>query len=360
MDEGKLDPWGNSAPYFFILAPLTAFISLPFTPCFFHLPTSLLPTFCPLPPHSLTHTPPYRLPSMQIRRRQPNPTIAVEFVRYQAQLQDAEPRHILEEIVWQKEKEVDKMRERLPLIELQQQAKTAPPVRDFLAALKSAPSHPALIAEVKKASPSKGVLREDFDPVAIAQSYAQGGAACISVLTDEKFFQGSFENLKQIREAIDLPLICKDFIIYPYQIYLARNNGADAILLIAAILPDKDLQYFLKIARVLGMTALIEVHTLAELDRVLALEGATLVGINNRNLENFTVDLQTTEDLLAARSEEIRAREILIVSESGLHTPAELERVRQAGAGAVLIGESLVKQPDLQQAVEAILVNSRR
>jgi indole-3-glycerol phosphate synthase len=297
---------------------------------------------------------------MQIRRRQPNPTIAVEFVRYQAQVQDAEPRHILEEIVWQKEKEVDQLRERVPLIELQNQAKTAPPVRDFLAALKAASSHPALIAEVKKASPSKGVLREDFDPVTIAQAYAEGGAACISVLTDEKFFQGSFNNLKRIREAIDRPLLCKDFIIYPYQIYLARNSGADAVLLIAAILSDKDLQYFLKITRVLGMTALIEVHTLAELDRVLALEGATLVGINNRNLENFTVDLQTTEELLTARGEEIRSRGILMVSESGLHTSSDLERVHQAGAGAVLIGESLVKQPDPRQAVEAILVNSRR
>nr|WP_088890409.1 indole-3-glycerol phosphate synthase TrpC [Leptolyngbya ohadii] len=297
---------------------------------------------------------------MQIRRRQPNPAIGVEYVQYQVPLDDAVPQNILEEIVWQKEKEVDRLRERVPLIELQTQAKTAPPVRDFLVALKSASSNPALIAEVKKASPSKGVLREDFDPVAIAKSYAQGGAACLSVLTDEKFFQGSFNNLKRIREVVDLPLLCKEFIIYPYQIYLARNHGADAILLIAAILSDKDLQYFLKIARVLGMTALVEVHTLAELDRVLQLEGVTLIGINNRNLEDFKVDLQTTEDLLAARGEEIRSREILVVSESGLYTPADLERVRQAGAGAVLIGESLVKQPDPGEAAAAILVNSRR
>jgi indole-3-glycerol phosphate synthase len=283
---------------------------------------------------------------IQIRRRHPSPEIAVEFVRYQAKVSDLEPLNILEEIVWQKEREITQQREKTPLIELQKQIANLPPTRDFVGALKQGKTQPALIAEVKKASPSKGVLREDFDAVAIAQSYQSGGASCLSVLTDEKFFQGSFTNLKNVRAVVEIPLLCKEFIIYPYQIYLARIHGADAVLLIAAILEDKDLQYFLKIAKALGMAALIEVHTLAELDRVLALDGVTLVGINNRNLENFSVDLQTIEEMMAARGAQLKAREILVVSESGLHQPEDLQRVQRAGASAVLIGESLVKQPD--------------
>jgi indole-3-glycerol phosphate synthase len=283
---------------------------------------------------------------IQIRRRHPSPEIAVDSIRFQAMVSDLEPLNILEEIVWQKEKEIAQQRERTPLLELQKQIANLPPTRDFVGALKSGKTQPALIAEVKKASPSKGLLREDFDAVAIAQSYQAGGASCLSVLTDEKFFQGSFTNLKNIRGAVEIPLLCKEFIIYPYQIYLARIHGADAVLLIAAILEDKDLQYFLKIAKALGMAALIEVHTLAELDRVLALDGVTIVGINNRNLEDFSVDLQTSEDILTARGDQLKAREILVVSESGLHQPEDLQRMQRAGASAVLIGESLVKQPD--------------
>ncbi|MBD2431844.1 MULTISPECIES: indole-3-glycerol phosphate synthase TrpC [Fischerella] len=288
---------------------------------------------------------------MQIRRRPPNPTVAVSNLRYQVATPDAEPKNILEKIVWQKEEEVDQMREKQPLQELQKQALTAPPTRDFVAALRDGKTKPALIAEVKKASPSKGVIREDFDPVAIALQYQQGGASCISVLTDEKFFQGSFDNLAKIRATVDLPLLCKEFIIYPYQMYLARVLGADAVLLIAAILSDQDLQYFVKIANALKMAALIEVHTLAELDRVLAIDGVSLVGINNRNLEDFTVDLQTTCHLLSARGKNLQERNILVVSESGLHTPDDLNVVEKAGASAVLIGESLVKQPDPEIAI---------
>lgn len=283
---------------------------------------------------------------MQIRRRQPNPAIAIQELQYQVKLPDAAPRHILEEIVWQKEVEVDQMRERLPLVELQAKVKTLPPPHNFLAALKQGKTQPAVIAEVKKASPSRGVIRPNFDPVAIAQSYEQGGATCLSVLTDQKFFQGSFEYLAQIRATTTLPLLCKEFIIYPYQMYLARLKGADAVLLIAAILPDKDLQYFIKIAATLGMTPLIEVHTLEELDRVLALNGVTLVGVNNRNLEDFSVDVQTTCSLLAQRRESLHAQGIFVVSESGLHSPADLRLVAEAGAGAVLIGESLMTQPE--------------
>lgn len=295
---------------------------------------------------------------MQIRRRPPNPAVDLQILRYQVALPDSEPRHILEEIVWHKETEVDRLRESLPLIELRKRVEAAPPPRDFLAALRSGKTRPALIAEVKKASPSKGIIREDFDPVAIAKSYYQGGASAISVLTDQKFFQGSWENLARVRAAIDLPVLCKDFIIYPYQIYLARSYGADAVLLIAAILSDQDLQYFVKIAKALSMTPLIEVHTLHELDRVLALDSVTLVGINNRNLEDFSVDLQTTCQLLETRGNPLQERGILVVSESGLHAPADLERVASAGAAAVLIGESLVKQPDPAEAIANLFSSS--
>lgn len=283
---------------------------------------------------------------MQIRRRPPNPVVSVQELRYQVAVPDAAPRHILEKIVWHKEGEVEQLRERQPLLELQKQVRDLSPPHNFLAALQAGKTQPAVIAEVKKASPSKGVIREDFDPVAIAQAYEQGGATCLSVLTDAEFFQGSFDNLARIRAVTPLPLLCKDFILYPYQMYLARLHGADAILLIAAILSDKDLQYFIKIAHSLGMTPLIEVHTLEELDRVLGLEGVRLVGINNRNLEDFSVDLQTTCQLLAERRDLIQARGITVVSESGLFTATDLHQVANAGAQAVLIGESLIKQPD--------------
>lgn len=296
---------------------------------------------------------------MQIRRRPPNPAVAVKELRYQVAMPDSSPRNILEEIVWYKETEVTQMRERLPLAELQRQIGDAPAPRDFIAALRSGKTKPALIAEVKKASPSKGVIREDFDPVAIATAYQTGGASCLSVLTDEKFFQGSFENLAKIRAAVDLPLLCKEFIIYPYQIYLARLKGADAVLLIAAILADQDLQYFVKIANALRMTALIEVHTLEELDRVLAIPGVNLIGINNRNLQDFSVNLATTKEILAARREQLENLGIVVVSESGLHTANDLSLVAGAGADAVLIGESLVKQPDLAAAIAALFAKTQ-
>ena len=295
---------------------------------------------------------------LKIRRRPPNPPVDVKSLRYQVTVPNAEPHHILEEIVWHKETEVANMREKVPLVELQRQMDLAPPPRNFLEALRKAAKKPAVIAEVKKASPSKGIIREDFDPVAIARAYQEGGATCISVLTDKKFFQGSFENLALAREAVDIPLLCKEFIIYPYQIYKARLAGADAVLLIAAILSDRDIQYFVKISKVLGMTALVEVHSLEELDRVLAIEGVSLLGINNRNLEDFSVDLETTCNLLRERDQELRQKDILVVSESGLHTPADLSKVALSGAGAVLIGESLVKQPDPQAALKKLVEGS--
>lgn len=292
--------------------------------------------------------------TLQIRRRHPNPSVQADTCSYQVPIPGAEPQHILEEIVWHKETEVERWRSVRTLIDLRRAVQEKPAALDFVGALRSGKTQPALIAEVKKASPSKGVICEDFDPEAIATAYAQGGASCISVLTDAKFFQGSFEILDRVRATVDLPLLCKDFVIYPYQIYKARAHGADAVLLIAAILQDRDLSYFLKIARTLGMAALIEVHTLEELDRVLAIDGVELIGINNRNLEDFSVDLATSEALIAARRDAITAKNITLVSESGLHTPADLDRVATAGANAVLIGESLVKQADPQAAIAAL------
>ncbi|MBE9215462.1 indole-3-glycerol phosphate synthase TrpC [Plectonema cf. radiosum LEGE 06105] len=265
------------------------------------------------------------------------------------------PRHILEEIVLYKKQEVTQMRLNLPLAEVQQQVKNAPEVRDFLQALQNNSHCPSLIAEVKKASPSKGIIREDFDPINIAQAYERGGAACLSVLTDSKFFQGSFDNLRKVRKNVELPLLCKEFIIDLYQIYLARTAGADAILLIAAILSDVQLKDFLRVIHSLKMTALVEVHTDKELDRVLRLSDIKLVGINNRNLKNFTVDLATTEQLISQRKSQLQSFGITVVSESGIYTPEDLTFVNQTGARAVLVGESLVKQPDVEEAVRKLL-----
>ena len=294
--------------------------------------------------------------SNKIRRRPPNPAIAVASLRYQIAVPDGEPRNILEKIVWHKETEVRREREQVSLQELQRQVKALPPTKGFVEALRQqADRRPAIIAEVKKASPSKGVIRSDFDPVAIARSYESGGATCLSVLTDSEFFQGSFDYLRQIRQAVALPLLCKEFIIYPYQIFKARIAGADAVLLIAAILSDQDLIYFTRIARALGMAALVETHTPEEFERVIRLEGIQLIGINNRNLEDFSVSLETTEQILAVYSKDIAQKQVLIVSESGLHTPQDVDRVMAAGAQAILVGESLVKQADPGGAIAPLL-----
>lgn len=268
----------------------------------------------------------------------------------------AAPEHILDEIVQYKMQEVAQMRQKLSLAFLQKELTTAPPVRDFLAALQQSPYQPSLIAEVKKASPSRGVIRQDFDPVEIARAYERGGAACLSVLTDEKYFQGSFKYLRAIRAQVGLPLLCKEFIIDPYQIYLARVSGADAVLLIAEILSNKELQAFLRVINHLGMTALVEVHTLSELDRISTLEDLRLVGINNRDLTNFTVDVGITEQILTQRQKILQNSEITVVSESGLYTNKDLSTVAEAGARAVLVGKSLVKQNNVEQAVRTLLI----
>ena len=292
---------------------------------------------------------------MEIRRRPPNPAVKVAFLEYAIPHDDAEPRHILEKIVWEKDREVASARERVALVQLKKQVAELPAPRDFLAALKASCRKPAVIAEVKKASPSKGVIRENFDPEAIAKGYAAGGASCLSVLTDKQFFQGGFEVLVQVRQVVDLPLLCKDFILSPYQLYQARAAGADAALLIAAILTDQDLAYLLKVAGSLGLAVLVEVHDAEELERVLALEGVQLIGINNRNLATFHTDLATTEQLTSLYGEQIRAKGCLLVSESGLFSRDDLDRVQSAGADAVLVGESLMRQEDVTAALETLI-----
>jgi indole-3-glycerol phosphate synthase len=292
---------------------------------------------------------------MEIRRRPPNPSVRVAHLEFGTPHPEESPRHILEEIVWEKDREVTAARERVSLESLKQQVADLPPTRDFLAALRASCRKPAVIAEIKKASPSKGVIREDFDPVAIARGYEGGGASCLSVLTDKRFFQGGFEVLVAVREAVELPLLCKDFILTPYQLFQARAAGADAALLIAAILTDQDLSYLLKVARGLGLAVLVEVHDAAEMERVLQLEGVTLIGINNRDLASFTVDLATTEELMAAFGERVRGRGALLVSESGLFSRQDLDRAVGAGADAVLVGEALMRQDDVTAALETLI-----
>ena len=263
--------------------------------------------------------------------------------------------HILQKIVNHKRREISQRQQQLSLTELKQKIDNAPEVRDFVKALQQNYVRPSIIAEVKKASPSKGVIRHDFEPTAIAKAYERGGASCLSVLTDSEFFQGSFENLQLVRSSVSLPLLCKEFVISPYQIYLARHSGADAVLLIAAILSDSEIQDFLALIHFLGMNALIEVHTLAELDRVLQLKDVCLLGINNRNLEDFSVNLSTTQNLIRQRQQELNSRNITLVSESGIKTTADLNEVAKAGAKAVLIGESFMRQTDVERALKNLL-----
>ncbi|TGG76953.1 MAG: indole-3-glycerol phosphate synthase TrpC [Aphanocapsa feldmannii 288cV] len=292
---------------------------------------------------------------MEIRRRRPNPKVKVAFLEYATPHPEAQPRHILEQIVWQKNEEINQSRQRLPLDRLREQVAELPPPRDLPGALRRAAVRPALIAEIKKASPSKGVIRPDFDPVAIARGYVAGGASCLSVLTDRSFFQGGFEVLAAVRRSVDVPLLCKDFLISPYQLYQARAAGADAALLITAILGDQDITYMLRAARTIGLDCLVEVHDEQELERVLAIDGVTLIGINNRDLRSFTTDLDTTERLLDRYGDELRARGVLPVSESGLFSRADLDRVQAAGATAVLVGEALMRQGDVEQAVARLI-----
>ena len=292
---------------------------------------------------------------MQIRRKPPSPKVRVSYLEYGVPLPDEKPQHILEEIVWAKDREIAIARERVPLAKLKEQVALLPAPLDFVAALKAACLKPAVIAEIKKASPSKGVIRENFNPVAIAKEYASAGASCISVLTDKQFFQGGFDVLVQVREVVNLPLLCKEFILSPYQLYQARAAGADAVLLIAAILSDQDLAYLLKAAKALQLAVLLEVHNAEELERALALDGVQLIGINNRDLASFHTDLATTEQLTAIYGSQIRAKGCLLVSESGLFSRDDLDRVQTAGADAVLVGEALMREEHIADALHALI-----
>lgn len=253
---------------------------------------------------------------------------------------------ILQKIVAVKHEEIAAARKKKPLEAVREDAESRLLTRDFEGALRAkvAAGQAAVIAEIKKASPSKGVLREDFIPADIAQSYAEGdgqvSAACLSVLTDRQFFQGSADVLKQARASCDLPVLRKDFMVDPYQVYEARAMGADAILLIAACLDDVQMADLEAIARGLNMAVLVEVHDRDELLRALRLK-TPLVGINNRNLRTFEVSLQTTLGLLP----EVPA-DRLLVTESGILGRADVQAMRAAGVNAFLVGEAFMRQPE--------------
>ena len=255
---------------------------------------------------------------------------------------------ILDRIVATKRGEVAASKSVRPESQLRDSLANAPPVRDFFAAL-AADGPIKLIAEVKKASPSKGVIRADFCPVDIATTYAANGATCISVLTDAPYFQGSLEYLRNIRAAVDVPLLRKDFILDEYQLVEGRLVGADAVLLIAECLDDCQLRKLHNATIELGMTPLVEFYDPENLPRVLA-AGATLIGVNNRDLRTFHTDLDHT----------IRMREqipdhCLLVGESGIHSRADVQRLAAAGVDAILVGEHLMSQPDIGAAVRELM-----
>ena len=255
---------------------------------------------------------------------------------------------ILDEIVAYKKEELAETKRGASLADQKKRAADAGPLRGFGAAL-TATGGIKLIAEVKKASPSKGVIREDFDPVGIAATYQEAGATCLSVLTEKKYFQGSLESLGAIRRAVGLPLLRKDFIVDEYQIFEARAAGADAILLIAACLDRRQLEDYLGIAGNLGLDILVESHTVKELDKTLH-AGARIVGINNRDLTRFTVSLQTTFDLLQDIPDDR-----VVVSESGIQSRDDVVRLEKAGVDAVLVGESLMREKDMGRKVKELL-----
>ena len=292
---------------------------------------------------------------MEIRRRPPNPSVKVENLEYAITHKDSEPRNILEKILWEKSREIEIERQRVSLDKLQSQIQSLPNTKQFIKALKNSKSKPSIIAEVKKASPSKGIIRSDFDPISISRKYKDGGATCLSVLTDKKFFKGGFDILVQVRKEVNIPLLCKDFILYPYQLYQARASGADAVLFIMAILSDQDLKYLNKIALSLGLDVLVEVHDSNEMKRAINLGIFKLIGINNRDLTTFKVDLSTTETISKEFKSDLNNKEIVLVSESGLFNRNDLDRVLKVGASAVLIGEALMRENDIEAALKNLI-----
>tara|TARA_Y100000589_G_scaffold287021_1_gene287503 strand:- start:619 stop:1506 length:888 start_codon:yes stop_codon:yes gene_type:complete len=292
---------------------------------------------------------------MEIRRKPPNPKVRVDNLEYAIPHPSSEAKNILEEIVWHKDIEINNFKKSLPLNDLIKQTDNIPTTKGFINGLIRSRIKPAVIAELKKASPSKGVIREDFDPHEIVSIYERSGASCISVLTDKKFFQGGFEILKSVRGFTDLPLLCKDFIISPYQVYKARISGADAILLIAAILTDSDLIYLKKIADQLKMDVLVEVHNLEEMGRVLSLDIFKLVGINNRDLKTFQTDLKVSVEIMKQYSNYSSQNKVIFISESGIKNPDDLKILKDVGIRGVLIGESFMKEKDIDLAIKKLL-----
>ena len=258
---------------------------------------------------------------------------------------------VLERICATKREEVARAKSARPLPEFERAARAAPPPRGFIAGLKRtvAAGRYGLIAEIKRASPSAGLIRPDFDPAALARAYARGGASCLSILTDEPYFQGKPDYLVAARLATALPVLRKDFLLEPYQIVESRAMGADCVLLILAALTDAEAATLERAARDLGMDVLAEVHDRGELERALRLD-TPLIGINNRNLKTLKVDLTTTEAL----SRDF-PKERVIVSESGLNSPADLARMANCGARCFLVGESLMRKPDVEAATRALL-----
>ena len=257
---------------------------------------------------------------------------------------------ILARILATKRREVEMARAVLPLREMADRARAAPPSRDFTGALRAriAAGKPAVIAEMKRASPSKGLLREDYEPSAIARAYAAAGAACLSVLTDRTFFQGAPEHLAEARAACALPVLRKDFVVEPYQVYEARALGADCILLIAAAVAPGDMRGLEQLAQSLRMAVLVEVHDAVELEAALTLR-TPLLGINNRDLRTFETRLETTLDLLGR----VPAGK-LVITESGISAQVDVKRMRAAGVGAFLVGEALMRAPEPGEALAAL------
>jgi len=255
---------------------------------------------------------------------------------------------ILDKIVATKRTEIEAAKRAVPLRELRETLDAAPPVRDFFAAV-AAGGPIKLIAEIKKASPSKGIIRDDFHPLEIADCYQEHGASCLSVLTDETYFQGHLEHLRQVRAKIDIPLLRKDFILDSYQLLEARLAGADAVLLIAECLDNCQLRKLHNETIELGMTPLVEFYDPDNLPRVLA-AGASLIGVNNRDLKTFEVDLDHT-----LRMRQRVPDDCVLVGESGIHGREDAERLQAAGVDAILVGEHLMSQPDIGAAVDQLL-----